>query len=168
MHLPAVTILSKNVGRTWSGVPTSSTRLELPERFSTNGQTSILFTESHQVLKHWTQFCPHSPYPEFIDNKFEMQIPESELRASLESHNAEFEALLRLIPARYYLPFEDSSELSDTVPSNKYQKHKKKEPVSKQAIKEASKKAKRNKVCHTTISLLAYIRTHSFSSILQI
>ncbi|KAH7903131.1 hypothetical protein BJ138DRAFT_205959 [Hygrophoropsis aurantiaca] len=36
-----------------------------------------------------------------------MPTPPEELRASLEAHNATFEALLRLIPAKYYLSAEN-------------------------------------------------------------
>ena len=39
-----------------------------------------------------------------------MPMSPEELRASLEGHNAEFEALLRLIPAKYYLVPEDTAE----------------------------------------------------------
>ena len=39
-----------------------------------------------------------------------MPTSPEELRASLEGHNAEFEALLRLIPAKYYLVPEDTAE----------------------------------------------------------
>jgi hypothetical protein len=35
----------------------------------------------------------------------------SELRASLEKHNDTFENLLKLIPAKYYLPKEPSDEV---------------------------------------------------------
>ncbi|KAJ7442651.1 surfeit locus protein 6-domain-containing protein [Mycena latifolia] len=64
------------------------------------------------------------------------------LQASLESHNETFESLLKLIPAKYYLPLEQSEEQA----ASKYQKHSKKQKAPKQAIKEASKKAKRDKL----------------------
>ncbi|KAL5514709.1 hypothetical protein ACEPAG_2025 [Sanghuangporus baumii] len=64
-----------------------------------------------------------------------------ELKTSLEGHSAEFETLLRLIPAKYYLVPEDSGEYT-----SKYQKNSKKQKAPKQAIKEASKKAKRDKL----------------------
>ncbi|EJD01809.1 uncharacterized protein FOMMEDRAFT_108766 [Fomitiporia mediterranea MF3/22] len=69
-----------------------------------------------------------------------MPTPPEELKASLEGHNAEFEVLLRLIPAKYYLVPEDSGEHV-----SKYQKNSKKQKAPKQATKEASKKAKRDK-----------------------
>ena len=40
----------------------------------------------------------------------EMVSSDDELRESLERHNAEFESLLRLIPAKYYLAPEDKGE----------------------------------------------------------
>ncbi|KAJ7147106.1 SURF6-domain-containing protein [Mycena crocata] len=64
------------------------------------------------------------------------------LQASLESHNETFETLLKLIPAKYYLPLEQTEEQA----ASKYQKHSKKQKAPKQAIKEASKKAKREKL----------------------
>ncbi|KAH8112772.1 surfeit locus protein 6-domain-containing protein [Phellopilus nigrolimitatus] len=70
-----------------------------------------------------------------------MPTPAAELKTSLEGHNAEFEALLRLIPAKYYIVPEDNGEQS-----SKYQKNSKKQKAPKQAIKEASKKAKRDKL----------------------
>jgi len=85
--------------------------------------------------------------------------PAATLRASLERHNDEFESLLKLIPARFYLVQDDeeqvcvfqsaheASSLSVCVQSGlKYQKHKKNKKEDKQAIKEASKKAKKAKV----------------------
>ncbi|KAI0074356.1 hypothetical protein K474DRAFT_1665552 [Panus rudis PR-1116 ss-1] len=71
-----------------------------------------------------------------------MSTPTDELQASLERHNAIFEALLNLIPAKYYLV----QELSEEQAASKYQKHSKKQKAPKQAIKEASKKAKREKL----------------------
>ncbi|KAB5593351.1 Ribosomal RNA-processing protein 14 [Ceratobasidium theobromae] len=64
-----------------------------------------------------------------------------ELRASLEKHNQTFETLLRLIPAKYYLPQEQDDDIS-----SKYQKNKKKQSAPKQAVKEATKKARRDKL----------------------
>ncbi|KAG2136640.1 surfeit locus protein 6-domain-containing protein [Suillus clintonianus] len=66
------------------------------------------------------------------------------LRASVEAHNATFEALLNLIPAKYYLA-KDGHDADDAVPS-KFQKHKKNQKAPKQAAKEASKKARRDKL----------------------
>ncbi|KAI0703023.1 surfeit locus protein 6-domain-containing protein [Cytidiella melzeri] len=66
----------------------------------------------------------------------------SELQASLEKHNATFETLLNLIPAKYYLVQEQSEEQL----ASKYQKNSKKQKAPKQAIKEATKKAKRDKL----------------------
>ncbi|KAG1739639.1 surfeit locus protein 6-domain-containing protein [Suillus occidentalis] len=66
------------------------------------------------------------------------------LRASVEAHNDTFEALLNLIPAKYYLP-KDDHDGDDNIPS-KYQKHSKNKKAPKQAAKEASKKARRDKL----------------------
>ncbi|GJE86390.1 RRP14 and SURF6 domain-containing protein [Phanerochaete sordida] len=71
-----------------------------------------------------------------------MATATSVLQASLEAHNATFEALLNLIPARYYLV----QELSEEQIASKFQKNSKKQKAPKQAIKEASKKAKREKL----------------------
>ncbi|KAI0089474.1 surfeit locus protein 6-domain-containing protein [Irpex rosettiformis] len=71
-----------------------------------------------------------------------MPTPISVLQASLEGHNAAFETLLNLIPAKYYLVQEQSEEQL----ASKYQKNSKKQKAPKQAIKEASKKAKRDKL----------------------
>jgi hypothetical protein len=65
-----------------------------------------------------------------------------DLRASVEAHNDTFEALLTLIPAKYYLAKDHDA---DNVPS-KYQKHSKNQKAPKQAAKEASKKARRDKL----------------------
>ncbi|KAG1797372.1 surfeit locus protein 6-domain-containing protein [Suillus plorans] len=70
--------------------------------------------------------------------------PVEVLRASVEAHNDTFEALLNLIPAKYYLP-KDDHDADDNVPS-KYQKHSKNKKAPKQAAKEASKKARRDKL----------------------
>ncbi|KAH9171888.1 SURF6-domain-containing protein, partial [Lactarius sanguifluus] len=66
----------------------------------------------------------------------------STLRASLEKHNQTFESLLSLIPAKYYLPHDDE----DQQGASRYHKNKKKQQAPKQAIKEASKKARREKL----------------------
>ncbi|KAL0946001.1 hypothetical protein HGRIS_012277 [Hohenbuehelia grisea] len=66
----------------------------------------------------------------------------NELRASLERHNETFETLLSLIPAKFYI----TQELSEQQAASKYQKHSKNQKAPKQAIKEASKKAKREKL----------------------
>lgn len=70
-----------------------------------------------------------------------MPTPAATLRASLEKHNDAFESLLKLIPAKYYIVQDQSEEQA-----SKYQKHIKKKKAPKQAIKEASKKAKREKL----------------------
>lgn len=89
-----------------------------------------------------------------------MSTMASTLQLSLEKHNATFETLLNLIPAKYYLVQELSEEqvrnfllyMSCVVLSihekmaSKFQKNSKKLKAPKQAIKEASKKAKREKV----------------------
>ncbi|KAM6504147.1 Surfeit locus protein 6 domain containing protein [Amanita muscaria] len=69
-----------------------------------------------------------------------MCTPLSVLRDSLEKHNETFESLLKLIPAKYYLPQDHEQSAS------KYQKHSKNTKAPKQAIKEASKKAKKAKL----------------------
>ncbi|KAG1722680.1 surfeit locus protein 6-domain-containing protein [Suillus paluster] len=66
------------------------------------------------------------------------------LRASVEAHNDTFEALLNLIPAKYYLA-KDDHDADDAFPS-KYQKHSKNQKAPKQAAKEASKNARRDKL----------------------
>ncbi|KAJ7675679.1 SURF6-domain-containing protein [Mycena polygramma] len=71
-----------------------------------------------------------------------MPTSSSVLQASLEAHNDTFESLLKLIPAKYYIPLEQTEEQA----ASKYQKHSKKQKAPKQAIKEASKKAKREKL----------------------
>jgi len=71
-----------------------------------------------------------------------MPTPAAVLRASLERHNDAFESLLRLIPAQYYIVNDETEEQA----ASKYQKHSKKQNAPRQAIKEATKKAKRNKV----------------------
>jgi hypothetical protein len=84
------------------------------------------------------------------------------LRASLEAHNNAFETLLNLIPPKYYLTQELTEEqVKKTFPNydiyglavfqqaaSKYQKHSKKQKAPKQAVKEASKKARRDKVAY--------------------
>ncbi|KAJ3827187.1 surfeit locus protein 6-domain-containing protein [Lentinula raphanica] len=68
--------------------------------------------------------------------------PTSTLRASLERHNDTFETLLKLIPAKYYIV----QDLTEEQAFSKFQQNKKKPKAPKQAIKEASKKAKREKL----------------------
>ncbi|KAH9064512.1 surfeit locus protein 6-domain-containing protein [Lactarius vividus] len=69
----------------------------------------------------------------------------STLRASLEKHNQTFESLLSLIPAKYYLP-QDDEDQQVLQGAFRYHKNKKKQQAPKQAIKEASKKARREKL----------------------
>ncbi|EMD36966.1 hypothetical protein CERSUDRAFT_123970 [Gelatoporia subvermispora B] len=64
------------------------------------------------------------------------------LQSALEQHNETFETLLKLIPAKYYLVQDETEEQA----ASKYQKHVKKQNTPKQALKEASKKAKREKL----------------------
>ncbi|KAF9484252.1 hypothetical protein BDN70DRAFT_872743 [Pholiota conissans] len=71
-----------------------------------------------------------------------MPTPAAILRASLEKHNDTFESLLKLIPPQYYIVNDETEEQA----ASKYQKHSKKSKAPKQAIKEASKKAKREKL----------------------
>ncbi|KAF8452848.1 surfeit locus protein 6-domain-containing protein [Boletus edulis BED1] len=72
-----------------------------------------------------------------------MPISLDVLRTSIESHNDTFESLLSLIPPKYYLVKEDDA---DTAVKSKYQKHSKNQKKPKQAVKEASKKARRDKL----------------------
>jgi hypothetical protein len=98
-----------------------------------------------------------------------MPTPTAVLRASLERHNDVFESLLKLIPPQFYIvndETEDQVYMANLHPINfffngllfqvasKYQKHSKKQKAPKQAIKEASKKAKLDKV---TVSIKAQI-----------
>ncbi|KAF9004632.1 surfeit locus protein 6-domain-containing protein [Cyathus striatus] len=71
-----------------------------------------------------------------------MPTPASQVRASLEKHNDMFESLLKLIPAQYYIIAEDADEQA----ALKYQKHSKKQKAPKQAIKEATKKAMKERL----------------------
>ncbi|KIK97388.1 hypothetical protein PAXRUDRAFT_824971 [Paxillus rubicundulus Ve08.2h10] len=66
-----------------------------------------------------------------------------DLRASIEAHNATFEVLLSLIPPKYYLV---KDEDADGAAPRKYQKHSKNQKTPKQAVKEASKKSRREKL----------------------
>ncbi|SJK97891.1 uncharacterized protein ARMOST_01147 [Armillaria ostoyae] len=70
-----------------------------------------------------------------------MPTPTSDLQASLERHNATFELLLKHIPAKHYLVQDNDEQVA-----SKYQKHSKKQKAPKQLIKEASKKARREKL----------------------
>ena len=84
------------------------------------------------------------------------------LRASLEKHNHTFESLLSRIPAKYYLPQDDDDQQVCSTFSisrlltqlrqgaSKYHKNKKMQQAPKQAIKEASKKARREKARPST------------------
>ncbi|KAH9854562.1 surfeit locus protein 6-domain-containing protein [Lenzites betulinus] len=71
-----------------------------------------------------------------------MPTPLAVLQESLEKHNEAFESLLKLIPAKYYLVQDDA----DDQLASKYMKNSKKHKAPKQAIKEASKKAKKEKL----------------------
>ncbi|KZV71228.1 hypothetical protein PENSPDRAFT_413348 [Peniophora sp. CONT] len=71
-----------------------------------------------------------------------MATSTSSLLASLQAHNDTFESLLRLIPAKYYLVQDDV----DAQGVSKYHKNKKKQAAPKQAIKDATKKAKRERL----------------------
>ncbi|KAI6143693.1 surfeit locus protein 6-domain-containing protein [Pisolithus tinctorius] len=72
-----------------------------------------------------------------------MTTPADILRASIEAHNDTFEALLRLIPPKYYFVKDDAG---GPQASNKYMKHSKNKKAPKQSVKEASKKARREKL----------------------
>ncbi|KAK2466574.1 hypothetical protein APHAL10511_001436 [Amanita phalloides] len=71
-----------------------------------------------------------------------MCTPVATLRSSLEKHNNTFEFLLKLIPAKFYIQRDDHH---DEV-SSKYLKHSQKTRAPKQAVKEVSKKARREKL----------------------
>ncbi|KAL0566569.1 hypothetical protein V5O48_015445, partial [Marasmius crinis-equi] len=71
-----------------------------------------------------------------------MTTPLPTLRTSLEKHNDTFESLLKLIPPRYYLV----QDLTEEQIASKFQKNSKKQKAPKQAIKEASKKARKDKL----------------------
>ncbi|OCH90500.1 hypothetical protein OBBRIDRAFT_793263 [Obba rivulosa] len=71
-----------------------------------------------------------------------MPTSTSVLQTSLENHNATFETLLKLIPAKYYIVQDETEEQA----ASKYQKHVKKQNTPRQALKEATKKAKRDKL----------------------
>ncbi|KAL1948422.1 hypothetical protein VTO73DRAFT_12497 [Trametes versicolor] len=71
-----------------------------------------------------------------------MPTPTAVLQESLERHNGAFESLLKLIPAKYYLVADDADEQM----ASKYMKNSKKQKAPKQAIKDASKKAKKLKL----------------------
>lgn len=71
-----------------------------------------------------------------------MPTTTSVLRPSLEKHNETFETLLSLIPAKFYLARDDNNDQG----TSKYHKNKKVQQAPKQAIKEASKKARREKL----------------------
>ncbi|KAK7435409.1 hypothetical protein VKT23_019671 [Stygiomarasmius scandens] len=69
--------------------------------------------------------------------------PLPELKASLEKHNDTFESLLRLIPPQYYIV----EELTEEQELSKLQRiNAKKQKAPKQAIKEATKKARKEKL----------------------
>ncbi|KAK0195783.1 surfeit locus protein 6-domain-containing protein [Armillaria mellea] len=70
-----------------------------------------------------------------------MPTPLPDLQASLERHNATFELLLKHIPAKHYLVQDNDEQVA-----SKYQKHSKKQKAPKQLIKEASKRARREKL----------------------
>ncbi|KAH9995927.1 surfeit locus protein 6-domain-containing protein [Russula compacta] len=71
-----------------------------------------------------------------------MPTPASDLQESLEKCNETFETLLSLIPAKYYIVRDDNNDQG----TSKYHKNKKVQQAPKQAIKEASKKARREKL----------------------
>ncbi|KAK0212485.1 surfeit locus protein 6-domain-containing protein [Desarmillaria ectypa] len=70
-----------------------------------------------------------------------MPTSTADLQASLERHNAIFEQLLKHIPAKHYLVQDNDEQVA-----SKYQKHSKKQKAPKQLIKEASKRARREKL----------------------
>ncbi|KAG6330126.1 hypothetical protein ID866_8964 [Astraeus odoratus] len=72
-----------------------------------------------------------------------MPTPADVLCSSIEAHNDTFEALLRLIPPKYYLV---KDEDTDGMTGNKFAKHSKKQKAPKQPVKEAAKKARREKL----------------------
>ena len=100
-----------------------------------------------------------------------MPTSPADLQSSLERHNAAFESLLKLIPPKYYIVNDAPDDqvfifyfyfsimptgiyhlnffLALSQGSSKYQKNSKKQKAPKQAVKEATKKAKRDKVPST-------------------
>ncbi|KAF7973072.1 hypothetical protein HWV62_5302 [Athelia sp. TMB] len=71
-----------------------------------------------------------------------MPTPPAVLQKSLERHNETFESLLKLIPPKYYIVSDGPNDLA----SSKYLKNSKNKKAPKQAVKEATKKAKRDKL----------------------
>ncbi|KZS96923.1 hypothetical protein SISNIDRAFT_288924 [Sistotremastrum niveocremeum HHB9708] len=71
-----------------------------------------------------------------------MPTPPDVLRASIIKHNETFTSLLKLIPAKYYIADADS----ESKGGSKYQVNSKNAKAPKQAIKEATKKARREKL----------------------
>jgi hypothetical protein len=99
-----------------------------------------------------------------------MPTSPADLQSSLERHNAAFESLLKLIPPKYYIVNDAPDDqvflfyfsimptgiyhlnfffLALSQGSSKYQKNSKNQKAPKQAVKEATKKAKRDKVPST-------------------
>ncbi|KZP06056.1 hypothetical protein FIBSPDRAFT_805242, partial [Athelia psychrophila] len=66
------------------------------------------------------------------------------LQKSLERHNETFESLLKLIPPKYYIVSDGPN--GNELASSKYLKNSKNKKAPKQAVKEATKKAKRDKL----------------------
>ncbi|TFY54325.1 hypothetical protein EVG20_g9751 [Dentipellis fragilis] len=85
-----------------------------------------------------------------------MPTPVPILQASLEKHNVTFESLLSLIPAKYYLVRDEGDE-----PGSKYHKNKKSQQAPKQAIKEASRKARREKLDPTNKKTLVDLQNEA-------
>ena len=81
-----------------------------------------------------TRRLPTFLFPRLHQRRSKM-IPSTELQESLERHNTTFEALLGLIPPKYYIPRDEENVAS----GSKYHKHVK-------VSKELSKNAKRAKV----------------------
>ncbi|KAF9495159.1 hypothetical protein BDN71DRAFT_1482766 [Pleurotus eryngii] len=89
-----------------------------------------------------------------------MSAVDVEIRASLERHNTIFESLLKLIPAKHYLV----QDQNDEQIASKYQKHSKNQKASKQTIKEATKKAKRDKLDPANQKTIIEIQQGKFDS----
>ncbi|KAG0044442.1 surfeit locus protein [Gryganskiella cystojenkinii] len=76
------------------------------------------------------------------------------LEERIKTHGSEFDSLLKLIPAQYYI----TQELTEEEQNSKYQ-HNKKRSAPKQEIKERSKKAKKAKLDPENMKSIADIQT---------
>jgi len=115
------------------------------------------FIKSQFSTTDYAQRCTtHLVYANFCQQNFflnstvyaaTVMTSATELRTSLERHNDAFESLLKLIPAKHYLPRDESL---DVTGGSKYQKHTK-------VSKEVSKKAKRAKVSQFVATAISQV-----------